>query len=137
MIDSDEAGGSRIVKMDALGRARTTKEQREAILDAFDQSGLSGPDFARLHEINYQTFATWRQKRRRERGEYPEAPESSQSPQKPLESFTLVEAMVETPGSSETLILELGKDARLIISEPSQVPLVVTLLKHWEVGSSC
>lgn len=74
MTDSDSAGDSAFLKTDALGRTRTTKEQRIAILDAFDQSGLSGPDFARVHGIKYQTLATWRQKRRKEQGRSSKTP---------------------------------------------------------------
>lgn len=47
---------------------RVSDEQREALLDAYETSGLSGPQFAAQHGVNYQTFATWLQKRRRARG---------------------------------------------------------------------
>ena len=65
MTDSDVQEKVQLLKTDALGRVRTTREQREAILDAFETGALSGPEFAQVHGINYQTFATWRQKRRR------------------------------------------------------------------------
>ena len=45
-----------ILKSDRRGRIRFTPEQRTAILDAYDASGLSGPKFAQLHGVNYQTF---------------------------------------------------------------------------------
>ncbi len=50
-----------VLKRDSRGRVRTTEEQREAPLGEFERSGLSGPQFARVAGINYQTFATWRQ----------------------------------------------------------------------------
>lgn len=137
MADSDSDKDSAFVKTDALGRTRTTKEQREAILDAFDKSGLSGPDFARVHEINYQTFATWRQKRRREQGNYPKDPATSKAVDKPLESFTLIEAAVENLHQGDSLTLEIGKEARLVITNSSQLPLAVALLKHWQGNSAC
>ena len=54
-----------ILKNDARGRVLTPPEEREALLDAFEsQNELSAPKFAEQRGINYQTFATWRQKRR-------------------------------------------------------------------------
>jgi len=53
-----------IIKADKLGRVHTPPEQREALLDAFEQSGMSGAAFAKLHGIRYSTFANWRQRRR-------------------------------------------------------------------------
>ena len=42
-----------ILKTDALGRVRMPEDQREAILDAFEQSGMSGPAFAKHVEVKY------------------------------------------------------------------------------------
>jgi hypothetical protein len=53
-----------ILKSDRRGRLRFTPEQRLALLDAYDASGLSGPKFAQLHGVNYQTFAGWFQRRK-------------------------------------------------------------------------
>lgn len=54
-----------ILKSDKLGRVRVPAERREAILDEFERSGMSGAAFAAHCWINYQTFATWRQRRRK------------------------------------------------------------------------
>ncbi len=137
MADSDSVENSACVKTDALGRTRTTKEQREAILNAFDKSGLSGPDFARVHEINYQTFASWRQKRRRKQGNHPKAPAASKATGESLETFTLIEATVEPPQQEDALTLEIGKGARLVITDSSQIPLAVELLNHWQGDPVC
>ena len=65
-----ENEGPRILKQDVLGRVTTPAEQREALLDAFEASGMSGMAFAEQAGLKYQTFATWVQKRRRVRGDY-------------------------------------------------------------------
>ncbi|MCF6312677.1 MAG: hypothetical protein L3J39_09530 [Verrucomicrobiales bacterium] len=65
MTDSDLKEKAQLLKTDRLGRVRTPRDQRDAILDAFETSALSGIEFAQVHGIKYQTFATWRQKRRR------------------------------------------------------------------------
>ena len=54
-----------LVKFDRRGRLRYAPEQKAAILDAFASSGLSGPKFAALHGVKYQTFAAWIQKQNR------------------------------------------------------------------------
>ncbi|MBK1884431.1 hypothetical protein JIN85_18585 [Luteolibacter pohnpeiensis] len=61
----------KLIRMDAIGRVRTSASQREALLDAYESSGLSGPEFAARHGVKYQTFATWLQKRKRRTGGYP------------------------------------------------------------------
>ena len=61
-----ESGGTeeQILKVDTLGRVRRTAEQREAILDEFDRSGMSGTGFTAHYGIKYTTFACWLQARR-------------------------------------------------------------------------
>lgn len=54
-----------ILKTDRLGRVRTPVAQREALLDAFERSGLSGMKFAALHGVKYPSFAHWVQERKR------------------------------------------------------------------------
>jgi hypothetical protein len=69
MISTTEVP-AQIIKTDCLGRLRVTAERRESLLDEFKRSGLSGPKFAELLGLKYQTFATWVQKRRRQRDAY-------------------------------------------------------------------
>ena len=47
-----------ILKADRSGRLRFSPEQRLALLQAYQTSGLSGPRFAALHGVKYQTFLT-------------------------------------------------------------------------------
>jgi len=61
--------GGQILKTDVLGRVTVGREQREAILNAFEVSGMTGQAFALHHGIKIQTFASWIQKRRRARGD--------------------------------------------------------------------
>jgi hypothetical protein len=46
-----------------LVRVTLCCKQREAMLDAFVASGMSGQAFALQHGIKIQTFASWIQKR--------------------------------------------------------------------------
>lgn len=56
-----------VLKTDTRGRVLVSRERREAILDEFERSGMSGAAFARHYGIRYTTFTYWRQARRRER----------------------------------------------------------------------
>lgn len=72
MTDSsyDGTDGAQVLKTDVLGRVKTSKVQRERLLNEFERSGLSGTKFAAVAGVNYQTFASWLQKRRRSTGAY-------------------------------------------------------------------
>jgi len=56
-------GPDQIVKVDRIGRIKTPRERREALLGEFDQSGTSGQQFAKWAGIKYGTFITWVQGR--------------------------------------------------------------------------
>lgn len=94
----DKSLDDKILKVDALGRVRRSRQDREPILDEFERSGLPGTRFAKRHGINYQTFASWVQKRKQERGEYSkkEASEGGDPACPPTPTFALVEAVAET-----------------------------------------
>ena len=59
-----------LIKTDVLGRMHRTPEQRKKILQEYERSGLSGPKFAALCGVKYQTFASWLQCRKRPRNAY-------------------------------------------------------------------
>ena len=84
-----------ILKTDVLGRVRMPANRREAILDAFEQSGMSGQAFAKHIGVKYPTFATWIQKRRRDRSEYPQRKLTGPPPPQ----ITFVEAQIEKPSA--------------------------------------
>ncbi len=56
-----------ILKCDGLGRVRMPVDRREALLDEFEKSGLSGAAFCRMTGVQYGTFANWVQARRKKR----------------------------------------------------------------------
>jgi hypothetical protein len=53
-----------VIRSDRRGRMLVSPQQREALLDEFERSGLSGMAFCKLHGLVYPTFASWRKKRR-------------------------------------------------------------------------
>ena len=116
-----------ILKADVLGRVRTPKARREALLAEFARSGVSGRKFAALVGVNYQTFASWVQQWRRQRGEDPPAAKGG-------EVLRLVEAVVEAGGDGmgagrEVLRVELPGGAWVGIGGGRQVALAAALLR--------
>jgi hypothetical protein len=52
-------------KRDTRGRRVTDRTRREALLSAYDQSGLTQKAFAQREGVNVHTFVSWLQHRRR------------------------------------------------------------------------
>ena len=123
MTDSDADQRNQLLKIDTRGRIRSTPQQRDAVLDAYEASGLSGPEFSRVHGIKYQTFATWRQKRR----ESLEGDNSKSVVAK--QAVTLLEASVEEqPGS---LRIDLPGGTRIEVCDRNQTRLAAQLLAEF------
>lgn len=110
-----------LLKTDTLGRREpTSPEHREAWLDAFERTSMSGAAFARIHGIRYTTFAHWRQTRRRQR-------QSAEN--KPAAFFEEVEVRRSDPVAVE-LSISLPGGAGVTVTQPEQFPLVAALLKY-------
>jgi hypothetical protein len=103
----------------ARRRPRTAAAQRANWLTAFERSGLSAAAFARQHDLNYTTFCNWRQREGKART----------SP-----GFVQIEL---PPPAAVELVLELGRGARLRITEASQIALAVRLLQELDAPRPC
>jgi len=126
--------GQTILKTDARGRVRVPVERREALLDEYEKSGLSGKKFALLVGIKHQTFATWAAKRRKERGTVGIKRSQVQRSAEAVPKLKWVEAVVEkddiVPGlNQKALSVHLPGGARLEISDSRQVMLAAELLR--------
>ena len=51
-----------ILKRDAGGRVVVPVERQIELVREYERGGLSGPKFAAMAGLKYQTFATWRRK---------------------------------------------------------------------------
>jgi transposase-like protein len=118
-----------VLKTDRLGRVRTPVERREALLDEYERSGMSGQAFAGHYGIKYQTLASWVQKRRRERA-------GREAVEKAGGNLRLVEAVIERKADSQgaALVVGLPGGARVEVSHGGQVVLVAALLRALEEG---
>ena len=127
-----------ILKQDGRGRVRVPVPRREALLDEFEKSGVSGAKFARLLGIKYATFAGWVLRRRRERGRPARTmPGVAAGPGDAAVSapVRLFEALVEggsavgrEPVGGRGLLIELPGGSRLVVESPVQLQMAAELV---------
>ena len=115
----------RILKVDTAGRVWNPREQREAVLDEFERSGVPATKFAAHIGVKYPTFASWVQKRRKRRGDG-----AARTRQEPA-ALQWVEATVDEAkaGAARTLTVHLPGGARLEVGDSAQVVLAAQLLR--------
>jgi hypothetical protein len=110
-----------LVKCDRRGRLRYAPGQRQALLEAYTASGLSGPKFAALHGVKYQTLAFWLQKRKREGG-------FAALPSPAGLALVEIEAPSRLPGDGG-LLLDLPGGITLRVADQISVPLAAALIR--------
>lgn len=130
-----------LLKTDTSGRVRTTPERREALLDEFERSGLSGMRFAARHGLTYPTFASWAARRRRERmgiveqkaGPATCAQVRAAAPAKPVR---WLEAVADDSGAAPArgVMLHLPGGVRMEVAHADQAPLAAALLRALSAG---
>jgi hypothetical protein len=111
-----------VLKLDEVGRVRTPAARRESLLEEFERSGLSGPKFATLAGIKYQTFAAWVAKRRRQGV-------SATAAAKPADPARWLEAVVEPTQTPAALVLQLPCGIRVEVADEKQAALAVVLVR--------
>lgn len=118
-----------LLRTDKAGRVRVPPERREAILDEFERSGMTGKAFAEHHGIKYPTFASWRSKRKRERA----ATGNSDSIGEESGGFTFLEVSapgpVDSPPGERGLAVEFPGGARMILRGRDDLALAAELLR--------
>ena len=119
-----------ILKSDRRGRLRYSAEQRAALVDAYQSSGLSGPRFAAIHGVAYQTLAAWVLKRKKA------GPAPVGLPDPTLFSFVPAELHAPSPNRAPLEILLPG-GSKLAITAPGQIPLAVALIRELEKARPC
>jgi hypothetical protein len=99
---------------------RTDAVRRAQLLAAFDRSGLSAAAFARQHGLTYTTFCGWRQRRAQ-----------------PQSAPGFVQVELPAAPAPVALLIELGAQARLRLTDASQIELAAQLLQHLNAASPC
>ena len=128
-----------ILKQDRRGRVHVPVQRREALLDEFEKSGVTGAKFAQLAGIKYATFAGWVRKRHKQRGklEQKQACPSSRANEAVVSAgpMRLFEALVEgervverEPVSARGLVVQLPGGSRILIDSPAQLQMAAELV---------
>ncbi len=115
-----------ILKQDGRGRVRTSAARREQLLVEFERSGLSGPKFAELVGVKYQTFATWVQRRQRQLGAAAKVPVPATESVKWLEA---VMASAPHAVAGAVLVLQLPGGVCLEVADEKQAVLAAALVR--------
>ena len=121
MATMQEEASTSIVKADRSGRTRYTDQYKAEVVEAFADSGLSGPAFARQCGVKYPTFASWVTKARQE----------GSRPRKEVDRGAFIVAEIGQAGSNgdEVLEVRLPGGATVVVGTSRQVALVAELLK--------
>jgi hypothetical protein len=119
-----------VFKVDRRGRVHVPAARREALLDAFERSGTSAPEFARLVGVKYATLAGWRARRQQQRA-LPGRPLEGRESAAPARQFfeALVEAVPSAAPTGPGLVLELPGGGRAVVSAPGQIAWAAELLR--------
>ena len=97
---------------------QTPVTRQVELVREFERSGLSGPRFAELAGVRYQTFATWRRRH------------GAQSPaREQCRPVFLEVTAAQTATAASTLEIALAGGAQVSLRDAGQVPLLATLLK--------
>lgn len=129
LVPATEPLETSLIKTDVLGRMHRTPEQRERILDEYEHSGLSGPKFATLCGVKYQTFAAWLARRKGSLPGHPKRPPQ----RKAATQVRWLEASVQpATASSHGLLLQLPGGARAQISNAHHIALAAALVRALE-----
>lgn len=124
--------GSEILKVDEVGRIQTPPEKREALLDEYDRSGMTGAQFARFSGVRYATLMYWLQRRRKEAGRGQQVTTPGRDHPRWLEAR--VEG--EVP-KSENVVVEMGGGIRMLVSNRAQAALAGEVLRAMGLSRGC
>lgn len=121
------------MKSDRRGRLRYTPEHKAALVEAYESSGLSGPRFAAVHGVNYQTLASWLQKRK-----HPVSPKPPGLSEPAFFSFVPAELQQGAVATGlSVLVVTFPGGANITINSPAQARLAAALLRELQPSRPC
>ena len=130
-----------ILRKDTRGRVVVTAERRAGLLAQFDQSGVSGVQFAKLAGVKYSTLAYWLQQRRKKpEGAVPVTPPRGE----PGPEVRWLEAVVENGNKpadekaakrTEALVMQGPGGVWWKIDHEDQARWAAMVLRH--LGEAC
>ncbi len=122
-----------IIKSDRRGRLRYSAEQKSVIVEAYHASGLSGPRFAAIHGVNYQTLASWLQKRK----SLPPNTSRTDSSPRLLSFIPAVIGESTTDRDTQPLEIKLPGGVAILIGTSKQAQLAAILIREIQQSLPC
>lgn len=119
----------KVLKRDAHGRVHSTAEHRQMMLAEFERSGLSGPQFARVAGVPYQTLASWRHRQKKPLEAGPDKLAVVAQPVVPRFAEVVLPAVEADKAACPPMQVTLAGGARLEITQASQVPMAAQLIQ--------
>lgn len=131
MTNMESDGTVELLRMDAKGRVRVSRERRAALLAEYDRGGMSAAAFAEWAGVKYPTFAWWLQERRR-------ALEKSGRAEPAPVQWVEAEVAGEREGESVgRLKIELGCGARMEVADRGGAALAAEVLRQLGASGRC
>ena len=132
-----------VLRTDAKGRVVVTRDRREALLEEFGKSGMSGAQFAKWAGVKYSTFAYWVQQRRKEQRRKEGGPTESRG--EPGPDVRWLEAVVAgeqkppavEPTATSALVMHGPGGVWWKIEHEDQARLAGVVLRHLGTASAC
>jgi hypothetical protein len=129
-----------ILRQDTRGRVVVTAERRAALLAEFDQSGISGMQFAKLAGVKYATLASWlQQRRKRQKGTLTTpsgAPRGEPGPEvRWLEAMVAGEEKPVEGAAKVALVMHGPAGVWWKIEDEEQARLAALVVRH--LGEAC
>jgi transposase-like protein len=115
-MESGAMPAHELLKVDSRGRIQISAERREALLEEFDRSGISGARFAKHYGIKYTTFAHWIRSRK----------EARKSGEKSA-PFLLVTS--EPAPKAQGVLIHLPNGASLTVIDTAQAELAGAVIR--------
>lgn len=130
-----------VLRTDAKGRVVVTRDRREALLEEFGKSGMSGAQFAKWAGVKYSTFAYWVQQRRKEQ----KSGEPIKSRGEPGPDVRWLEAVVageQKPQAGEqtatsSLVMHGPGGLWWKIESEDQARMAAVVLRHLGTATAC
>jgi hypothetical protein len=128
-MQSPEGESVEVLCTDRRGRVRMSSQRRAMLLEEFDRSGASAPDFAKTYGIKYQTLSGWLLRRRKNQAKTQALPIRC-SPSSSIQfAEVVVPAKERDQGSGDsTVIVELPGGARMCLRNPQQSTLAAAVI---------
>ena len=129
MNEVSDVESAPLIKADRVGRSHYSHEFKAAVLEAFEQSSLSGQAFAEQCGIKYPTFASWRAKAKARHKAKAERETVGNPSQSNSASFVVAEFASPQESTAPGLTVTLPGGVSAVANDEPSAQLLAVLIK--------